>query len=138
MPCKFSIGGLPEDYSGTIQCDHCAKIVYVVIRGTMPIDVHLRELNLDLPPGLPPDLDSILAQAIARFGVGSYAAAVVMVGLFIEGLLKEIGISEERLVDMIDRAHKEKIVSPLGYHVATAPRLIRNIGAHYSDELASI
>jgi hypothetical protein len=113
--CRFSINRLPADYSGTIQCGYCAKIVYVVFRGTMPIDAHLRGFNLDLPPGLPPNLDSILAQALACFGVGSNAATVVMVGLFIEGLLKEVGLSGERLVDMIERAHKEKIVSPLGY-----------------------
>lgn len=30
------------------------------------------------------------------------------------------------------------MISPLGYHVATASRLIRNIGAHYSAELVQL
>jgi hypothetical protein len=58
--------------------------------------------------------------------------------LFIEGLLATSGIKGERLVDMIEAAHKAGIISPLGFHVATASRLIRNIGAHYSEELARL
>lgn len=136
--CLNVVIGLPADYSGTIQCDKCAQIVHVVMRDGLPVHVHMRSFLLDVPAGLPPDLDSILAQAIACFEAGSNAATVVLAGLFLEGLLKEIGISGDRLVEMIERAHKDKIVSTLGYHVATASRLIRNIGAHYSPELARL
>jgi hypothetical protein len=116
----------------------CAKIIHVVLRNGLVVHVHMRTVALDVPPGLPADLDSVLAQAIACFEVGSNAATVVLAGLFLESLLKEIGITGDRLVEMIEQAHKDKIVSTLGYDVATASRLIRNIGAHYSSELARL
>jgi hypothetical protein len=136
--CKNLVSGLPSEYSGTVQCDKCAKMIYVVIRQGLAVHVHMRSLTLDVPPGLPSDLESILAQAIACFEVGSNAAAVVLAGLFLEGLLKEAGIAGDRLVQMIEQAHQDKVVSTLGYYVATASRLIRNIGAHYSPELARL
>lgn len=98
----------------------------------------MRKIDLDVPAGLPPDLEKILSEAIACFEIGSNAATVVLAGLFMEGLLASVGIKGDRLVEMIEQAHKAKIVSALGFHVATASRLLRNIGAHYSAELVRL
>ena len=136
--CAHTILGVPDDYQDTIQCDHCASIVYVVTRRAKVVSARLQTLALDIPSGLPPDLEAILRQAIACYEVGSSAATVVLAGLFIEGLLQEAGISGDRLVEMIEDAHKAQIISTLGFHVATASRLIRNIGAHYSAELVRL
>jgi hypothetical protein len=136
--CANRITGVPDDYQDTIQCDHCASIVYVVTRHAKVVSARLQTLTLDIPSGLPPDLQTILVQAIACYEVGSSAATVVLAGLFLEGLLQEAGITGDRLVDMIEQAQKADIVSTLGFHVATASRLIRNIGAHYSPELVRL
>ncbi|HJP95203.1 MAG TPA: DUF4145 domain-containing protein [Pyrinomonadaceae bacterium] len=79
-----------------------------------------------------------MCQAVACFEAGSPAATVVLAGLFIEGLLRTKGITEDRLVDMIGTAHERELISSVGFHVATASRLIRNMGAHYSTELAQL
>ncbi|MFA5923711.1 MAG: hypothetical protein WC856_20860 [Methylococcaceae bacterium] len=39
---------------------------------------------------------------------------------------------------MIEKAKEGEIISNLGFHVATASRLLRNIGAHFSEELTKI
>jgi len=39
---------------------------------------------------------------------------------------------------MIQKAHDEGIISELGFHVATASRMLRDIGAHYSKELTTL
>ena len=132
------ISGLPSDYDGTVQCDKCAKVVHVLMKQGNVVHAAMRSIFLEIPDTLPSDLRSILDQAAACYEVGSNAAAVVLSGLFVEGLLKEIGITGDRLVEMIEQAHKDKTVSALGYHVATASRLMRNIGAHYSPELAQL
>jgi hypothetical protein len=136
--CKSTITGLGGDYDGTVQCDKCAKIIHVVIRRDIVVHVAMRSIFLEIPEGLPTDLRTILDQASSCYEIGSNAAAVVLAGLFVEGLLKEIGLDGDRLFDMIEQAHQDKIVSTLGYHVATASRLMRNIGAHYSPELAQL
>ncbi|MGH7393249.1 MAG: DUF4145 domain-containing protein [Candidatus Rokuibacteriota bacterium] len=129
---------MPDDYQDTIQCDRCASIVYVVTRRGTVVSARLQTLDLDVPAGLPSDLQAILMQAVACYEIGSSAGTVVLAGLFLEGLLQEAGITGDRLVDMIEQAHKAQIVSTLGFHVATASRLIRNIGAHYSTELVRL
>jgi len=136
--CSNTILSVPDDHQDTIQCDRCAAIVHVVTRHGKVINARLQTFTLDMPAGLSPDLQAILLQALACYEIGSSAATVVLAGLFLEGLLQEAGMTGDRLVDMIEEAHKAKIVSPLGYHVATASRLIRNIGAHYSSELARL
>lgn len=47
-------------------------------------------------------------------------------------------MTEDRLVKMIKVAHEQGLISTVGFHVATASRLIRNMGAHYSAELARL
>jgi hypothetical protein len=128
----------PDDYDGTMQCDHCAAIARVLVRKGRTIDAKVRGLDFQIPDGLPAELRPLLSQAVACFDAGSPAATVVLAGLFIEGLLAKQGITGDRLVDMIDAAHKAARISTLGYHVATASRLIRNIGAHYSEELVRL
>jgi len=102
------------------------------------LDVRLRKIDLDIPSGLPSDLEKILYESIACLEAGSNAATVVLAGLFLEGLLIKVGIEDDRLVEMIEKAHKAGVVSKLGYHFATASRLIRNMGAHYSEELTRL
>lgn len=136
--CKQVISGLPDNFYDTVQCSKCAATVRVVVRDGRPAYATIHGIELDVPLGLPSDLNKILNEAIACYEVGSNAATVVLSGLFIEGLLIKVGIKGDRLVEMIEQAHKDKIVSSLGYHVATASRLIRNIGAHYSDELVKL
>jgi hypothetical protein len=138
LGCTSTIAGLPYDYADTVQCSSCGAIAYVVISNGSARYVHLRKFDLDVPPGLPEDLNSILTQAIACYDAGSPAATVVMSGLFLEGLLARIGITADRLVDMINQAHTERIISTLGFHVASASRLLRNVGAHYSPELVAL
>jgi len=93
---------------------------------------------LEIPEGLPEDLSKILNESVACYESGSFAASVVMAGLFIEGALKKTNVGGKQLVEMIQNAKDEKIISNLGFHVATASRLLRNIGAHFSDELTKI
>jgi hypothetical protein len=136
--CKNVITNLPDNFNDIVQCSKCASIVRVVTRDGRTAYATIHGIELDVPAGLPSDLNKILTEAIACYEVGSNAATVVLAGLFIEGLLIKIGIKSDRLVEMIEQAHKEGIVSTLGYHVATASRLLRNIGAHYSDELVQL
>lgn len=135
--CSGTISS-PEDYEGTLQCQHCGGIARLLVRKGRPVDVTVRGISFQVPEGLPADLQKLLSQAVACFDAGSPAAAVVLAGLFIEGLLINQGIKGDRLVDMIDKAHDQSRISALGYHVATASRLIRNVGAHYSEELVHL
>jgi hypothetical protein len=128
----------PENYAGTLQCDSCSTVVRVVVKEGRVVDAQLRKLDFEVPGDVPPDLRNILSQAVACFEAGSPAAAIVLAGLFIEGLLKTKGLSGERLVDLIKSGHDAGLISTLGFHVASASRLIRNIGAHYSAELAEL
>ena len=118
--CSNSLAMLPDDFQDTVQCAKCASILRIVMRGGRPADVRIRRIDLDVPDGLPSDLEQILSEAIACYEIGSNAATVVLAGLFIEGLLIKIGMKGDRLVEMIEQAHRAKIVSPLGFHVATA------------------
>lgn len=136
--CKNTIIGLPKVFQDTIQCDHCAGILRVVIRDDRPADVRLRKTDLEVPAGLPTDLEQVLAEAIACFESGSNAATVVLSGLFVEGLLTKAGVKGKRLVDMIKGAHDAGTISALGFHVASASRMLRNVGAHYSEELTQL
>jgi hypothetical protein len=136
--CRNRIIGIADNFQDTIQCDKCASVVRVVTRQGKAVDVRLRKIDLDIPAGLPPELEMILSEAIACFEIGSNAATVVLSGLFMEGLLFTVGMNGNRLVDMIEQAHKDKLISTLGFHVATASRLLRNIGAHYSKELTQL
>jgi hypothetical protein len=127
-----------DDYDGTIQCDNCATVVRVITRKGKVVDAKIRKLDFEIPSNVSSDLRNVLCQAVACFEAGSPAATVVLCGLFMEGLLIESGLSGKRLIDMIEAAHKAGNISALGYHMATASRMIRNIGAHYSDELAKL
>jgi hypothetical protein len=53
-------------------------------------------------------------------------------------MLHEINASGKTLSEMIERAHTAGAVSLLGRHIADASRLMRNIGAHYSPDLATL
>lgn len=136
--CKNLNSIYDPDYRDTFQCDKCAEILRVVIKSGRVTDVRTRKLDLDIPDGLPEDLEQIITEAISCFEVGSYAATVVMSGLFLEGLLSKANIQGKKLVDMIEKAHEDEIISSLSFHVATASRLLRNIGAHYSEELTNL
>src|SRR5437016_5463481 len=87
----------PDDYEGTMQCDHCAGIARLVVRKGRPIDATVRGLAFQVPEGLPPELQKLLNQAVACFDAGSAAATVVLAGLFIEGLLTKQGVKGDRL-----------------------------------------
>lgn len=136
--CKNKNSIYDPEYRDTFQCEKCAEILRVVIKSSRVTDVRTRKLDLDVPDGLPEDLEQIIAEAISCYEVGSYAATVVMSGLFLEGLLLEANIQGKRLVEMIEKAHEDKMISNLSFHVATASRMLRNIGAHYSEELTSL
>ena len=126
------------DYNDTFQCENCGEVLRVRIKGDQVANVRTHNIDLEMPKGLPEDLEKILNESISCYEAGSFAASVVMAGLFIEGVLKETKVSGNRLVDMIEKAKEENIISNLGFHVATASRLLRNIGAHFSDELTKI
>ncbi len=128
----------PDNYEGTLQCDSCSAIVRVVVRDGRVVDARPRKLDFEVPSDVPQDLRDLLCQAVACFEAGSPAATVVLAGLFIEGLLTTKGMTGSRLVDLIEAGHKAGLISALGLHVATASRLIRNIGAHYSPELVQL
>ena len=83
-------------------------------------------------------MEQVFAEAIGCFETGSFVATVVLSGLFVEGLLSKTGTKGKRMVDMIKTAHEEGKISSLGFHVATASRMLRNLGAHYSPELSKI
>lgn len=102
----------------------------VVIRNGRAADARLRKTDIDVPVGLPKDLEQVFAEAIACFETGSFVATVVLSGLFVEGLLSKTGTKGKRMVDMIKAAHDEGKISSLGFHVATASRMLRNLGAH--------
>jgi len=127
-----------DDFQDTIQCEKCTKILRVLIRNSITNSVHLQKIDLDIPRGLPENLEKILTEAITSCEAGSYASAVVMSGLFLEGLLKETGFEGNNLDGMIKVAFEKKALSTLGYHVAIASRLFRNMGAHYSLELSRL
>jgi hypothetical protein len=91
-----------------MQCDHCAGIARLLVRKGIAVDVAVRGLDFQVPKGLPPELQKLLNQAVACFDAGSPAATVVLAGLFIEGLLTKEGLQGNRLVDMIDAAHKSE------------------------------
>jgi len=128
----------PDNYEGTLQCDSCSSVVRVTVREGRVVDAKLRKLDFEVPPGVPADLRDLLCQAVACFDAGSPAATVVLAGLFIEGLLVTKGMAGDRLVELIEAGHAAGLISTLGFHVATASRMIRNIGAHYSPELVQL
>ena len=39
---------------------------------------------------------------------------------------------------MIKAAHEANAISAIGFHVASASRMLRNLGAHYSEELTQL
>lgn len=132
------MSGLPDDFQDTIQCGTCPEIMRVVVRNGRAADARLRKTDIDVPAGLPKDLEQVFAEAIVCFETGSFVATVVLSGLFVEGLLSKTGTKGKRMVDMIKTAHEEGKISSLGFHVATASRMLRNLGAHYSPELSKI
>jgi hypothetical protein len=136
--CKTKTTLSSSDFRGTFQCSECAAVLRVVIAHGITTDVRLRAIDLDIPAGLPADLDRVLAEAIRCAEIEVHAAAVVLTGLFVEGLLRSAGMKGTRLVDMITHAHKAGIISDLGLNLATASRYLRNIGAHYSPDLAKL
>ena len=136
--CKNLIVVNSNDFQNTIQCKNCAKILRVLISNGIAVSVRLQKIELDIPQGLPEKLERILTEAITSCEAGSYASAVVMSGLFLEGLLKEAGFEKGNLDDMIETAYQKNALSHLGYHVANASRLFRNKGAHYSPELSKL
>lgn len=116
----------------------CGSILRAVVAAGRVRDVRLRKFDLDIPVGLPTDLDQILSEAVACFEVGSNAATVVLARLFLEGVLSRAGIREDQLIKQIDAGKAGGALTPIGYHVASASRLLGNIGAHYSDELSKL
>ena len=136
--CKKGTSLAESNYNDTFQCEHCGEILRVRIKSGRVANVRTHKVDLEIPEGLPEDLSKILNESVTCYESGSFAASVVMAGLFIEGALKKTNVSGKRLVDMIEKAKEEKIISDLGFHVATASRLLRNIGAHFSDELTKI
>ncbi len=129
---------LVTHFSGTIQCSTCGVVLRVVVKDGITADVRLRSIDLDIPPGLPTEIERLLSDSIACAEIEVSTAAVVLAGLFLEGLLQKAGMSRSRLVDMITQAHKAGVISDLGLHLATASRYLRNIGAHFSDDLAKL
>lgn len=136
--CKLSTSLDYKNYNDTFQCYHCGEVLKVRVKEGCVTSVRLQKIDLELPKGLPDDLEKILNESIECYEVGSYAASVVMAGLFVEATLKKINVSGKNLFEMIEKAKEAKIISDLGFHVATASRLLRNLGAHYSDELLRI
>lgn len=126
------------DYNDTFQCEKCGEVLRVRVKSSQVTNVRTHNIDLEMPQGLPEDLEKILNESISCYEAGSFAASVVMAGLFIEGLLRKTNVNGSRLVDMIEKAKEENIISNLGFHVATASRLLRNIGAHFSEELTRI
>lgn len=136
--CDYTFTALPKDFDGTIQCQKCTRTVRIVVKDDRPADVRLRTIDFAIPAELPAPLAKIIDEAIACFEVGSNAATVVLAGLAVEGMLRESKITGKTLADMIEKAHAAGAVSLLGRHVATASRLMRNMGAHYSADLAKL
>lgn len=127
-----------DEYNDTFQCGNCAAMLRVRIKDGKVANVRTHNINLEIPDGLPKELEKILNESIACYEVETFAASVVMAGLFIEGLMKKSLVPGDRLVDMIQNAKSMSIISDLGFHVATASRLLRNTGAHFSEDLAKI
>jgi hypothetical protein len=140
--CAYETTISKSSYEGTIQCNACANIIRVKIVDGIVVDAKARELDFEIPSSIPDELKSILIQAVDCFAVGSPAAVVVLCGLYIEGLLKQARSDPDRdkdnLADIIKEAHEEKRISRIGYHAAELARIIRNLGAHYSTDLAGI
>ncbi len=127
-----------DEYNDTFQCGNCSAMLRVRIKGGKVANVRTHNIFLDIPDGLSKELEKIVYESIACYEVEAFAASVVMAGLFIEGLMKESGVPGDRLVDMIKNAKDMSVISDLGFHVATASRLLRNTGAHYSEDLTKI
>jgi hypothetical protein len=138
LKCAHLIVGLPSEFRDTVQCANCATVLRIVTRNDRVADVRLPKFDLDIPSGLPSDIEQILAEAVICFESGSNVATVVLAGLFVEGLLTKTGAKGSRLVEMIKSAHDAKMISSTGFHVASASRLLRNVGAHYSADLARL
>lgn len=136
--CSNSSLVVPDTFQDTIQCNMCARIIRAVVVEGRARDVRPRTFDLDVPAGLPKDLEQILSEAVACFETGSNAATVVLARLFLEGVLTRSGTQKTQLVKQIDKARSEGALSALGFHVASASRLLGNIGAHYSDELSHL
>ncbi|WP_318522425.1 DUF4145 domain-containing protein [Photobacterium leiognathi] len=127
-----------SNYNDTIQCEECSKILKVRVKDNKVVNVRAHTIDLEIPEGLPESLDQILDESVSCYEVGCYSASVVMSGLFVEGALREADISGSRLVDMINNAKESGKITQLSYHMATASRMLRNTGAHYSEELSKI
>jgi Domain of unknown function (DUF4145) len=136
--CDHLIVIAPQDYSGPLQCTKCAAALTVSVRNGVVGTVRLHGAEFPSLPGLPDDLASILDQSVACYEAGSAAGSVVLAGLFLEGLLKHIGVKGDTLNHLIKNASDQGIVTVAGYHMASASRLLRNTGAHYSDGLARL
>jgi hypothetical protein len=128
-----------QNYVGPLQCGTCGTLLSVNIREGV-VGVVQSHGGEGFPPleGLPEALDSVLAQSVACYEAGSPAGSVVLAGLFIEGLLKRIGVKGDTLNHLIKNASDANLITGVGYHLASASRLLRNTGAHYSEELARL
>jgi len=135
--CKNSNVGIATDYDDTLQCSKCGTVLRVVVRKGHVTDVRVRRIALDVPKGLPADLEKILNEAISCAEIGSNGAALVLAGLFMEGLLANAGF-KGRLVDQVKAAQQKGVLSRLGYSLADATRMMHNMGAHYSSDLADL
>lgn len=136
--CRGATDVFKGEYNNTLQCSTCGEVLRVKVDDGEVVSVRTHHVDLEIPDGLPKDLEKILQECVACYEAGGFAASVVMAGLFVEGLLIESGVPGNRLVDKIENSKERGIVSSLGFHVATASRLLRNIGAHYSAELTKI
>jgi len=136
--CKKKTSLLDQNYNDTFQCENCGEILRVRIKDNRVTNVRTHSIDLEMPEGLSDDLLKILTESVTCYESGSFSASVVMSGLFIEGVLKKTDVGGDKLFEMIEKAKDKKIISNLGFHVATASRLLRNIGAHFSDDLVRI
>jgi len=128
----------PRDYSGALQCSTCGALLTVSVRDGVVGVVRLRGLESSRPEGLPVELASVFDQSVSCYEAGSAAGSVVLSGLFVEGLLKHVGVKGDTLNHLIRNASDSGVVTGIGYHLASASRLLRNTGAHYSEELARL
>lgn len=129
---------LPLTYAGTCQCDHCGIILRVRLQDGLVTHVSLRKTDIECPAGVPDDLAGVFSQALTCYENDCFAASLVMVRLFTEGMFKKAQIPGKRLVEQIENAFKQKKISQTPYSLATVSRLKGNIGAHYTDELGNI
>lgn len=129
---------IPDDYQGTVQCKNCGQILRVKVVHGVVRDVRTRKIDIQTHDGLPSDLEDIISEAIVCCEVGSNAAAVVLTGLFLEGLLKSAQLEGNTLAKMIENAYNNGRITKVSYMTASVSRMIRNIGAHYSPELSKL